>query len=94
MKNVSPVSPIALLKRYDRLKADRHNWDQLWEELAVFLMPSKIDFITKSTKGTKRAAEVYDSTGIHSLQILAACFMAPLQALQPSGSGFASGKMP
>jgi hypothetical protein len=72
MKNVSPVSPIALLKRYDRLKADRHNWDQLWEELAVFLMPSKIDFITKSTKGTKRAAEVYDSTGIHSLQILAA----------------------
>ena len=72
MKNVSPVSPIALLKRYDRLKADRHNWDQLWEELAVFLMPSKTDFITKSTRGTKRAAEVYDSTGIHSLQILAA----------------------
>ena len=60
------------MKRYDRLKADRHNWDQLWEELAVFLMPSKTDFITKSTKGTKRAAEVYDSTGIHSLQILAA----------------------
>ena len=54
MKNVSPVSPIALLKRYDRLKADRHNWDQLWEELAVFLMPSKTDFITKSTRGHKK----------------------------------------
>jgi hypothetical protein len=72
-KTQSPsVSPIALLKRYDRLKGDRTNWDQLWEELAVFLMPGKADFISKSTPGTKRAAEVYDSTAIHALQILSA----------------------
>ena len=66
------VSPVALLKRYDRLKSDRTNWDTMWEELATFLMPGKIDFITTSTRGTKRAAEVYDSTGIHALQILSA----------------------
>jgi len=72
-KTISPsVSPIALLKRYDRLKSDRVNWDQMWEELATFLMPGKIDFISKSTKGTKRASEVYDSTAIHALQILSA----------------------
>ena len=66
------VSPVALLKRYDRLRSDRTNWDTMWEELATFLMPGKIDFITTSTRGTKRAAEVYDSTGIHALQILSA----------------------
>ena len=72
-KQVEPtVSPVALLKRYDRLRADRTNWDTMWEELATFLMPGKIDFITTSTRGTKRAAEVYDSTGIHALQILSA----------------------
>lgn len=72
-KAVSPtVSPVALLKRYDKLKSDRSNWDQLWEELAIYLMPSKAGFISKSVKGTKRAAEVYDSTAIHALQILAA----------------------
>ena len=72
-KAVSPtVSPIALLKRYDKLKSDRSNWDQLWEELAIYLMPSKAGFISKSVKGTKRAAEVYDSTAIHALQILSA----------------------
>ena len=72
-KQVEPtVSPVALLKRYDRLKSDRTNWDTMWEELATFLMPGKIDFITTSTRGTKRAAEVYDSTGIHALQILSA----------------------
>ena len=72
-KQVEPtVSPVALLKRYDRLKSDRTNWDTMWEELATFLMPGKVDFITTSTRGTKRAAEVYDSTGIHALQILSA----------------------
>jgi len=72
-KIISPaVSPAALLKRYERLKSDRANWDTLWEELAVFLMPGKADFITKSTSGNKRASEVYDSTAIHALQILSA----------------------
>ena len=72
-KQIEPnVSPVALLKRYDRLRADRTNWDTMWEELATFLMPGKIDFITTSTRGTTRAAEVYDSTGIHALQILSA----------------------
>jgi len=72
-KQIEPtVSPIALLKRYDRLKGDRTNWDTMWEELATYLMPGKTDFITVNTRGTKRAAEVYDSTGIHALQILSA----------------------
>jgi hypothetical protein len=44
----------------------------MWEELATYLMPGKVDFISTTTKGTKRAAEVYDSTGIHALQILSA----------------------
>ena len=72
-KQVEPtISPIALLKRYDRLKSDRTNWETMWEELAIYLMPGKADFITVSSKGSKRAAEVYDSTAIHALQILAA----------------------
>ena len=66
------VSPAALIKRYDRLKSDRINWDSLWEELATYLMPGKVDFISSTTRGSKRAAEVYDSTGIHALQILSA----------------------
>jgi hypothetical protein len=66
------ISPEALIKRHDRLKADRANWDQMWEELSTFLMPGKADFITTNTKGSKRSAEVYDSTAIHALQILSA----------------------
>ena len=72
-KQAEPTaSPIALLKRYDRLRSDRTNWDTMWEELATYLMPGKTDFITANARGTKRAAEVYDSTGIHALQILSA----------------------
>ena len=72
-KQVEPtISAVALLKRYERLKNDRTNWDTMWEELAIYLMPGKADFITISSKGTKRAAKVHDSTAIHALQILAA----------------------
>ena len=66
------ITPEALLKRYDRLKGDRVNWDQLWEELAIYMLPGKTDFVTKSASGSKRASQVYDSTAIHALQILAA----------------------
>lgn len=66
------VSPEGIIKRYDSLKSSRINWDQLWEELATYLMPAKVDFISTTTRGTKRAAEVYDSTAIHALQILSA----------------------
>ena len=66
------VSPESLIKRFDQLRSERANWDRLWEELAIYLMPGKADFISTSSKGSKRAAEVYDSTGIHALQILSA----------------------
>lgn len=66
------ISPEALIKRHDRLKADRASWEAMWQELATYLLPSKTDFIAYVTKGEKRAAEVYDSTAIHALQILSA----------------------
>ena len=66
------VSPEGIINRYDSLKSARINWDTMWEELATYLMPSKVDFISTTAKGSKRAADVYDSTAIHSLQILSA----------------------
>jgi len=72
-KQIEPsASPVALLNRYYRLKTDRINWDRIWEELATYLMPGKVDFISTTAKGDKRAAQVHDSTAIHALQILSA----------------------
>ena len=37
----------SLLKRFDRLKAQRQNWESHWQEVADYMMPRKAD-VTKS----------------------------------------------
>lgn len=66
------VTPEALIKREENLRANRTNWETMWQELATYILPSKADFNTEVTPGTKRAAEVYDSTAVHANQMLAA----------------------
>ena len=62
-----------LLKRYASMKAERSVWDSLWEDVALYVMPNRADFVTKRSKGDKsRMDKIYDSTAIHSNQILAA----------------------
>lgn len=64
---------IELLKRrYDQLKADRRNWESHWEEIAEYEMPSSVGFVGIRTAGEKRMLKVFDSTGIHSNELLAA----------------------
>jgi hypothetical protein len=59
-------------RRYDQLKGDRGNWEQHWEECAEQIMPAAVGFTGRHTPGEKRMQRVYDSTGIHSNELLAA----------------------
>ena len=61
-----------LKRRYERLKADRGNWESHWEEIAEYIMPASVGFTGLRTAGEKRMTKVYDSTGIHSNELLAA----------------------
>ena len=66
------VTPEELIKRCDTLDAARSNLLTLWEELATYILPNKVDFISKKSHGTKRGTKIYDSTPVHAAQILAA----------------------
>lgn len=63
-----------LKKRYDALKAtsERTNWETHCEEVAEIVMPRKRGFVGDRTAGEKRMQKVYDSTGIHANEMLAA----------------------
>lgn len=61
-----------LKKRYDALKASRGVWDSHFQEVAEYIIPRLAEFTGMQTPGNKRMSRVYDSTGIHSLEILAA----------------------
>jgi hypothetical protein len=60
-----------LVKWFDALKADRGNWEDLWEEIAEFILPAHRNFQTRLSEGDDRMERVYDSTAILSNERLA-----------------------
>ena len=61
-----------LCKRKGKMKAERGTWETHWQDLANFVLPNAADFNVKRAKGDKRTTLVYDSTGIHSNEMLSA----------------------
>jgi hypothetical protein len=62
----------SLLKRFDRLKAQRQNWESHWQEVADYMMPRKADVTKSRSKGDKRTELIFDSSPMQSLELLAA----------------------
>jgi hypothetical protein len=62
----------AYKRRYDRLKADRGTWESHWEEIAEYELPSLMGFTGSRAVGEKRMQKIFDSTGVHSVELLAA----------------------
>ena len=59
-------------KRYDQLVTNRRNHDHQWEEIGLYMMPWKADFITERTKGDRaRGKDIYDPTAAVSANVLA-----------------------
>ena len=64
-----------LIGRWQTLKTNRSNWEQQWQEVLKFTLPHKA-FVTRQreTQGQRVDADLFDSTGRRSNQILAAGF--------------------
>jgi hypothetical protein len=69
---ISQEQVIHLVKRKGKLKAQRGTWESHWQDLTNFVLPNDSDFNLKRSKGDKRTTLVYDSTGIHANEMLAA----------------------
>lgn len=61
-----------LLSQWEQMKSDRKaNFDTLYEEIALFVKPSRVGFNTEFTPGTKLTGELMDSTAPDASQKLA-----------------------
>lgn len=63
-----------LKRRYEALKHDteRTNFEAHWQDVGEVCTTRKMDFVGIRTPGEKRTNKIYDSTGVHSLDLLAA----------------------
>jgi hypothetical protein len=69
---ISQEQVVHLVKRKGKLKAQRGTWESNWQELTNLVLPNEADFNTERSRGSKRTTHVYDSTGIHANEMLAA----------------------
>jgi hypothetical protein len=63
-----------IVKSYERLKGDRVNWDEYWEDLAEYFIPTKDNVYGYKMEGERKFNRLYDTTSIHSLELLASSF--------------------
>lgn len=61
-----------ICKRKDKLKSARGTWETHWQDVSNYFMPNQADFNVKRSKGDRRHNLVFDSTGIHANEMLAA----------------------
>jgi len=61
-----------LLKRFDRLKSQRQNWETHWQEVADYMQPRKADVTKLRSRGDKRTELIFDSSPLQAVELLAA----------------------
>jgi hypothetical protein len=68
------IDPEKIKKRFESLKGsiERTNCESHWEELAAHILPNAVGFVGQQTAGAKRMSKVFDPTGIHANELLAA----------------------
>ena len=66
-----PANPEDLMHEYHRLVQDRQWHLQTWQQIADTCLPAYNDLLTKYTPGQSRTRDLYDTTGMQGLNLLA-----------------------
>ena len=61
-----------LKNNLSRLMEKRSTWESHWQEVADLMLPRKAEITKERSRGDKRSTLIFDATGIHSLELLAA----------------------
>jgi len=79
-----------LIDRNDKLKSTRMLYESLWEEIAEYIFPRRVGIGGYRSPGQKQTTNLFDSTAIHSNELLAASMHG---TLTPSSSKWFSLKL-
>ena len=65
-------------KRCSKMEAERHTWEDHWQEILDYTMPRKADITFVRSKGEKRTERLFDSTAITAANLLASSLQGTL----------------
>lgn len=58
----------AVVRRWERLEADRSTFKTHWQDVANYVLPDRADYLINRSPGMKRMSKVYDATPVWALQ--------------------------
>jgi len=61
-----------IIKRVEKLQAERRNWDNQWQEAAEYCRPTKTNITVIKVSGEKVSTENYDATARNAVQVASA----------------------
>lgn len=66
--------PIAdyVIKKHEKMKSMRVNWDSHWQEIADYMIPNKDNVFRSRTNGEKKGQKLFTSAAIQANEMLAA----------------------
>ena len=67
-----------VIKKFNKLKHERVNWDSYWQMIAEYVIPRKDNIYGTITTGENKHNRLYDSTSIHANEMLASALHAML----------------
>lgn len=68
-----------ILIKFGKMKSDRHNWNRHWDEVSEYFVPRKDQALGERSRGEKKSFSLlYDTTSIHSLELLASALQGML----------------
>ncbi len=80
-----------VLKRFEKLKQDRSNWESHWQEIGDYMIPRKNDVNSFKTSGTKRNALILDNTGMIGCELLSGALHGMMTSVSSEWFGLTTG---
>lgn len=86
MKKISAFPPQKIIQKVQALKSGRANFESTWQGIADYIIPRKNDIQNTQYPGQPKYADIFDATGMTSLELLAGALHGMLT--NPSGYFF------
>ena len=81
-----------IIRRFELLKTQRANWETHWDEVSQYFIPKKDEIFGQRTRGEKKYNLLYDSTSVHSVELLASALQGMLTSPTSIWFGLSTGK--
>lgn len=87
------LAAIKVIERFNKCKTDRYNHESIWQKVADYMLPLQNNILADKIDGDSKYPQIYDSTGMNSLELLGGSLHGMLTSPTSFFFGLTSGNL-